>query len=74
MTSNSETSLSRTCTGRVVGLAAFVASSAYVDCDPSGAVITPPLATRLSAVSPRRIEAASSSAPIATAAATRTGV
>ncbi len=74
MTAKSAASLSTTSTLRVVEDAARVASSPYVTELPSGAEITPPLATRLATVSPSWIAAASSRAPMATAAATRIGV
>lgn len=73
-TRNSEVSLSRTSTALVVGLAALAASSPYVTLEPSGAWTTPPRARRFSTVSPRTMAAASSSAALATAAATRIGV
>ena len=73
-TAKSASSLSSTSTSTVVELAARAASSPYVTEEPSGAVMTPPLATRPATVSPRTIAAASSSAARATAAATRIGV
>ncbi len=74
ITRNALVSFSCTSTAFVVTLAAFVASSPYVTLEPSGAWITPPRARRLSTVSPSTIAAASSSAALATAAATRIGV
>ena len=73
-TRKSAGSLSRTSTGRVVVLAAARASSAYDSDLPFGACTTPPRARRLSTVSPSWIAAASSSAFLAIAAATRIGV
>ena len=73
-TVKSASPLSCTSTARSTVPAARVASSPYVTEEPSGAVITPPLATRPATVSPRTIAAASSRAARATAAATRIGV
>lgn len=74
MTLNAAVSLSSTSTSLVVGLAALVASSPYVTEEPSGALITPSFDLSRVTIEPSWIAAASSSAPLAMAAATRIGV